>query len=266
MTQLLLRLSCCAGSKKSKANLQRSRESFPLIFKHRRKQTRPERASTLLAYFPKNNKKNKKQWAARGGLRAAAGDVGRRSPPLFGIPVGIAARFARRSRRPGWGARVKNRARDAFCPPACFSTKWGSRGWRRWPCVGPARRAFFFPPSCPSSRSALGFVSSFFYPLAQRETRGGKRSFVALSALWAGGAWFRPPCSEEWVAARGGGKRFEFHRLFFSEADLRKERARILWRFSHFFWESMREVLMPSPVGVVCVGVEKSKEKLSSDP
>ena len=30
--------------------------------------------------------------------------------------------------------------------------------------------------------------------------------------------------------------------------------------------ESMREVLMTSPVGVVFVGIEKSKEKLSSDP
>ena len=27
----------------------------------------------------------------------------------------------------------------------------------------------------------------------------------------------------------------------------------------------MREVLMPSPVVVVCVGVERSKEKISSD-
>ena len=52
MAQLLLRLSCCARSKKSKANLQWSCESFPLIFKHRRKQIRPERASTLLAFFP----------------------------------------------------------------------------------------------------------------------------------------------------------------------------------------------------------------------
>ena len=32
------------------------------------------------------------------------------------------------------------------------------------------------------------------------------------------------------------------------------------------FWGCMRKVLMPYPVRVVCVGVEKSKEKLSSDP
>ena len=186
-------------------------------------------------------------------------------PLCLGFRLGL--RPGLRAARDGRGGALASKiGRETHFALRLALTKWGSRGWRRWPCVGPARRAFFFPPSCPSSRSVLGFVSSFFYPLAQRETRGGKRSFVALSALWAGGAWFRPPCSEEWVAARGGGKRFEFHRLFFSEADLRKERARILWRFSHFFWESMREVLMPSPVGVVCVGVEKSKEKLSSDP
>ena len=42
--------------------------------------------------------------------------------------------------------------------------------------------------------------------------------------------------------------------------------ARRPCRESFFLWESMREVLMTSPVGVVFVGIEKSKEKLSSDP
>ena len=50
--------------------------------------------------------------------------------------------------------------------------------------------------------------------------------------------------------------------------------ARCLFFFSAFcaaplsrkiYWESLREVLMPFSVGVVCAGSEKSKEKLSID-
>ncbi len=58
MTQLLLRLSCCASSKNSNSDLQSRLRSFLSIFQHQRKQLRQERASTLLSYFPKQKEKN----------------------------------------------------------------------------------------------------------------------------------------------------------------------------------------------------------------
>ena len=54
--QLLLRLSCCANSKKSKQIFNGRLKAILLIFQRRRKKIRQKRASTLLAYIPKKNK------------------------------------------------------------------------------------------------------------------------------------------------------------------------------------------------------------------
>ena len=65
----------------------------------------------------------------------------------------------------------------------------------------------------------------------------------------------------------GGARKY----LFFGGGNLAKENSEEAPRFVRrpplfFQWESMREVLTPSPAGFVCAVVEKSKEKLSNDP
>lgn len=146
----------------------------------------------------------------------------------------------RRSRRPGWGAASKIGRETHFALPLAFRLKWASRGRGDGPALG-------LPCPLSSSRPLARRPLSpwvcflFFYPLAQREGRGrektgeGKDPSSRAARFAAGAAWFRPSCPEEWGGARGGGNRFEFHRLFCVEADQRRARARIFQRVSNFF-------------------------------
>ena len=138
-----------------------------------------------------------------GKLRAAAKDVGRRSPPpVWDCGMACAGLGAARDGR--GGALAPKFGREThFAIRLALRLKCASRGRGDGPALGlPCPLSSFRPLARRPFSPWVCFL--FFYPLAQREGGGGKKIHRrAKRALRSDAAWFRPSCSGEWGGARG---------------------------------------------------------------
>ena len=245
MAQRFPSRSSCEARRKAIQTFKGRLRAFLLIFQQRRKQIRQERASTLLACFPIEKK---------GGATNEAGALLHCFPlPIFfppkkrylrappGIPLAppLTCALPSLSAMPQ-SPQARNESQAAR--RAGLGAKHGGEGsaesvlalfQRAWPPL--------FSPPLPRAR--------VFHP------NQAHFSFGAAPSHSIGFGHLPPRAS----ARTASSQTLPAHPLGSPAA------CRPTARHAFFFWECMREVLMPSSVVVVCVGVERSTEKFSSD-